>query len=160
MRKIIRCIFILTFVCFCGFECVAQNNTEKSLEYRASYVSPIRYVIVYNDLWNPSGEPGREERRIEALLDANQFNEENLIKIFDYIRKQFPDPVRLTVNVHTSLETIETPEERDMAAMSSVGRLTHNSAKHKDASYGRYPNGREAFIYKLMLRKNFVDLET
>ena len=65
----------------------AQDEYER-LEKEVAYYAPIRYVIVYNDLIKLS----LDERRVEVLIDKKQFNEENLIKIFELIKKRFPLP--------------------------------------------------------------------
>jgi hypothetical protein len=91
------------------------------------------------------------ERRVELVMDEKQFNEENLIKVLELIKKRFPSPFVLRVEVHTNLATIETPEEREKAD-SSTGRLTNKSFLYKKANYSRFSSAREAFTYTTNLR--------
>lgn len=148
MRKIIVLLFMLGLISIFNFQTLAQEKDEQKqgqekiqrLEDETKYLSPIRYVIVYNDIHKS------RERRIELIMDEKDFNEENLIKIFDLIKKRFPSPVPLQVYVHTSLATIETPEEREKAH-SSWGRLSDKYFIHKTAFYNRFFGGREAFNY-------------
>jgi hypothetical protein len=112
----------------------------KRMDKEASYYAPIRYAIVHNWIFDELEVP---ERRMEVLMDAKQLNEKNLIKIFDLIKKRFPAPMRLVINIHTSLATIETPEEFEMAKDSSDSRFSHTYGKYKTAFYIRFEDGVE-----------------
>ena len=120
-----------------------QKEWER-VKKEARYYAPIRYVIVYNWIFDKLELP---ERRMDILMDAKQFNEKNLIKIFELIKKRFPNPLDLMINVHTSLATIETPEENEMTKDSQDSRFGHTYTKYKRAGYNRFENGREAFTY-------------
>jgi hypothetical protein len=124
---------------------VEKTDVQKLFE-ETQYVSLLRYVIVYNDVVKLNAE----ERRIELILDEKQFSEENLIKVFNLVKQRFPLPVRLEIEVHTNLATIETPEERDKPD-SSTGRLTHKTVFHKTAGYSRFNDGSEGMSYTVSL---------
>ncbi len=121
-----------------------QQAELKRMDEEVSYYASIRYVIVYNEIW-------KRERRIEVLMEAKKFNEDNLIKIFELIKKRFPEPQPLMITVHTSLATIETPEENEMMRRSDDPRFAHTHFKFKKAHYFRFENGREAFNYPISL---------
>lgn len=148
MRKTIVLLFVFASIFF--HQTLAQNAGKQKQEQEqiqrlkdeTRYVSPIRYIIVYNDIIGSDSL----ERRIEIVIDERQFNEENLAKVFDLVKKRFPSPFKLSVEVHTSLATIETPEEREKMH-NSWGRLTDNLFSNKTADYFRFEGGREAFIY-------------
>jgi hypothetical protein len=148
MRKIIVLLFMPWLIAIFSFQALAQDKDIQKQEQEklqrlkdeTTYISPIRYVIVYNEIHRS------KKRRIELIMDENDFREENLIKIFDLIKIRFPSPFALQVSVHTSLATIETPEERDKAD-SSRGRLTDKCFIYKTAFYNRFLGGREAFNY-------------
>jgi hypothetical protein len=152
MRRFTNLVFVLALISFFYYQTPAQNDavkTQKSeleryreLKEESSYIAPLRYIIVYNDIYKLSSS----ERRIELLMDEKQFNEENLIKIFNLVKERFPLPIGLSIEVHTNLTTIETPEEREMAD-SSKGRLTNNIFLHKTAYYSRFDDGAEGFSY-------------
>ncbi len=120
-----------------------EEKESQRIKREASYYAPIRYVIVYNVIFSLNSD----ERRMEILIDEKQLNEENLIKIFGLIKRRFPLPLRLMINVHTNLATIETPEEREMIHSSNDPRFAHTYFKYKKAFYMRFQNGREAFSY-------------
>lgn len=124
-----------------------EQEEARRLKEEASYYAPIRYVIVYNDIFKLSSE----ERRMEILIDEKQLNEENLTEIFELIKKRFPLPLGLEINVHTSVATIETPEEREMVRRGDDPRFAHTYGEYKSASYSRFDNGREAFMYTTSL---------
>jgi hypothetical protein len=156
MREIINLLFVLTLISFLDCQILAQDNEAKiqksqqekleQLKAESNYIAPIRYVIVYNNLV----ETSLGGRYLEIIMDEKQFNEENLIKVFELLKKRFPSPDYLTIDVHTNLATIETPEERELTH-DSGGRLTDNFALYKSASYTRFIGGREAFVYTTSL---------
>ncbi len=94
-----------------------QENDD--IRNETSYYAPIRYVIVYDWIFDGLVVP---ERRMDILMDAEQLDKKNLITIFELIKKRFPTPLRLRINVHTSLDTIETPEEITKVKKSHTGR--------------------------------------
>lgn len=160
MEKTILGRRVLPIVCGAGlilslsFGSLAQTSDEKKDQLEAqratkeaAYYAPIRYVIVYNDIFdlNP------EERRISILMFPNQFNRQNLIKVFELIKKRFPIPVRLDINVHTSLATIETPEESEMTDDSLNTRFRKQENKYKIALFLRNEEG-ENFCYTTSLK--------
>lgn len=110
-------------------------------EQEAKYRSPIRYVIVYNEI-GPT-----EDRRIDLFMNVKNINEKDLKLVFCWVAEQNPSPVALTINVHTNLATIETPDERELISESNGGRLSKYSYAYKEADYHRFEDGREAFGY-------------
>ena len=116
------------------------DQLEKEFRFRSS----IRYVVVYNDIIEAT-----ENRIIDVLISEKQYNKRNLIKVFDLIKERFPLPVYLSINVHTSLATIETPEERDKET--DGNRLFSEMFKYKTADYDRLVNGTEGFHYVISL---------
>ncbi len=106
----------------------------------------MRYVIVYNDVFKLTY--GRRE--IEVMIDERQFNEEGLTSVFNLIKNRFPSPKCLSIEVHTNLATIETPEEREKPD-DNEGRLTDQTFLNKTASFTRNISGRESFIYSTSL---------
>ncbi len=120
----------------CSIEPPPQMSPDEQVKYR----SPIRYVVVYDTLIN-------NERRIEILLDEKCFNEQVLRTIFTALGRRYQSPRYLHIKVHTSLETIETPEERSMGSDSEDSRFAGLFLKHRDASFVRFNDGRESFVY-------------
>lgn len=116
---------------------VDQSSIEEEVKYRF----PIRYVVVYNYITEGN------TRQIEILMEEKQFNEKTLRTVFDFLSKRYPSPTNLEIEVHTSLNTIETPEEREMWKDSDDSRFADYYFKYKQASYSRYADGRESFIY-------------
>lgn len=168
-----RILLLMAIICLFLFSCFAQSSKSKKqtlrkpvlsvskeeklervaerMEIEASYYAPIRYVIVYNWIFN------KQERRIDVLMEETQFNEENLIAIFGLIKKRFPRPSRLMIDVHTSLATIETPEEEEMAKSSKDRRFGDKKHKHKKAFYLLYGDGNEVFYYTTSLSPNYEE---
>ena len=146
MKSFIILLFCFSSIAFFGSKVLAQQETplEKSRRWHkeSQYLSPVRYVIVYDDIIKLAFD----ERRIEILMEANQYNEENLKTIFELVKKRFPSPLALSIKVHTSLKTIETPEEREKAD-SSEGRFPYSPWEYKTAGYNRFCGGGEAFSY-------------
>jgi hypothetical protein len=178
MKQSIFLIISFLFICFyASLEIQAQNknakqkNKKQSIQQKTNdekqkdadvdffnFRSPIRYVIVYNEI----SQTEYPTRSVEILMDENAFNEKNLKQLFELLDKRFSKPESLLVIVHTSLKTIETPEERDLGNYSlEAGRLTDEIIKHKDAFYVRYENGYRRFRYTTNLspkREKDIDL--
>ena len=124
---------------------VGKLSEKDELRYR----TPIRYVIVYNEI-GPTG--GRE---IEVFMKAANINERDLRAVFCWISQSFPSPVALTINVHTDLNTIETPEERELLKDGEDSRFSKFYGRYREASYSRFDNRREAFLYT----KNLAEIK-
>lgn len=86
----------------------AAQNELQELEKDSKFRSPVRYVVVYKEI-----NEDTNNRMIDVLIAEQQYNQKNLKAVFDLIKKRFPSPDYLSINVHTSLATIETPEERE-----------------------------------------------
>jgi hypothetical protein len=144
-------LFLLAFVVWgSSAEVLGQrDNGQPSgmrMKSQASYYASVRYVIVYNDIYDL--EP--QERRIAVLMEPEQFGEENLKTVFDLIKERFPTPIRLSVTVHTSLATIETPEEAEMARDAVDSRFSDHKTRFKSAYFLRDEKG-EKFKYTTSL---------
>jgi hypothetical protein len=122
-----------------------------------SFRSSIRYIIIYNEV----SKTTYPTRNVEILMEESAFNEENLKQLFELLDKRFPTPENLFVTVHTSIRTIDTPEERDIGNYSlEAGRLTDEINKHKDAFFIRYENGYRRIRYTTSLSpKRVRDVE-
>jgi hypothetical protein len=94
------------------------------------YRSPFRYVIVWHYVdMDQSTQTGY--RNLEVLLDEKAFNEANLTELFSLLKKRFPVPRALFINVKVSLEDLPTPEEADepqISERSDVLPGTHPTA--------------------------------
>ncbi|HMM79771.1 MAG TPA: hypothetical protein PKC65_07105 [Pyrinomonadaceae bacterium] len=114
------------------------NLSEKD-ELR--YHTPIRYIIVYNEI-GPTGI-----REIEIFMNESNINERDLRTVFCWIGQRFPSPVALEVKVHTNLNAVETPEERELLKDGEDSRFSKYYGRYKEASYSRFDDGRETFLY-------------
>ena len=129
---------IIVFFVSTGF-----GQKESNLD-DVTYHAPIRYVIVYNEIFD-------DQRRVEILLDERNFSKSNLEKVFKLIKSRFPMPIDLEIEVHVNHNTIETPEEREMVKDGEDKRFAKYYFMYKSASYSRFDNGREAYIYTTSL---------
>lgn len=107
--------------------------------------SLFRYAIIYNDA--PANGVGRD---LHVLMDPSEFSEANLRFLFVLLSRRFQALPGFTVYVETSLQDIQTPEERDGPGYSEVPSnpkaFKHPSAtiKHstkKDTLYIYVPSG-------------------
>lgn len=73
----------------------------------------IRYVIVHNEIDPSLGEGDSERRFVEILMDSRVFTKRNVAVLGERVSKRFLNPSLLYINVFTSLDDVETPEERD-----------------------------------------------
>jgi hypothetical protein len=76
---------------------------------------PILYIILSTSI-NEYVENGA--RDVEVLLDAEDFSEKNLKRLFGELSDRFPTPDRLAVHVFTSLKQVGSQSQRD--AVSSM----------------------------------------
>lgn len=118
-----------------------QLTEDQEIRYR----SPVRYVIVYNEI-GPT-----EDRRIDLLMNVENINEQDLRNVFCWLGERYPSPIPLTINVHTNLNTIETPDERELLRDGDDSRFSKYFWLYKEADYHRYNSGREAFGYTTSL---------
>lgn len=72
-----------------------------------------RYVIVTNRVSLPIGPTDVTSRHLVVLAQSGNFNEKNLTLLFERLQCRFPDPATMSVQLFTSLEDVETPEEAD-----------------------------------------------
>jgi hypothetical protein len=122
-----------------------SEKNEKGKSVKQDWVrSPFRYLIISN-LTEKELELTIPQRRIEILMDRNAFNEKNLKLLLGFLKARFPLPIRLEIKLHTSLATIETPEEREMAG--NFDPLVNEENYHKTALYIRFDESHENFSY-------------
>jgi hypothetical protein len=108
--------------------------------------SPFRYVIVHNDVTGEPSNPNDGYRYVEVLLDDNAFSERKLRELFNLVSRRFPTPRVLHVQVYTSLEDVETPEEREAGRISEAPDDPSADRYHR-AFYLRDADGNEWFRY-------------
>ena len=120
-------------------------NQSLTIDEQVKYRSPIRYAVIYNEITEDN------IRQIEIMMDEKQFSEKSLRTIFDLLSKRYQSPSNLEVEVLTNLNLIETPEEREMWKDSKDSRFADYYFKYKEASYSRYADGRESFIYTVSI---------
>lgn len=130
-----------SIVCFLFILGICTSAQKLATGNEVQYRSPIRYVIVYNDIFE------EDQRRMVVLMDAKDINKRSLTQVFRLIAKRFPAPKTLMIQVETNLALVETPEEREMLKDSEDSRFKDFFFKYKNASYERYEAGREAFLY-------------
>lgn len=120
------------------------SGENSGAERPENFRSPFRYII-FSNLTEKDLELEIPQRRLEILMDKKAFNEKNLRLLFSLLKNRFPSPVRLDISVHTSLQTIETPEEEETISdhTSREGQLQY----HKTALYIRFDDGSEGFQY-------------
>jgi hypothetical protein len=145
---------ILVLLMFFSFAAVAQTK-QSDYDSDASR-SPFRYVIVSNQFDPALGKGDKNRRFVEVLLDGKSFSKENLIALFKLVSKRFPKPNLLFVNVFTSLEDIETPEEREQGKTSETD--DSNAPNQSDlAVFTR--NGKNMFFYMYGANGDFDEVE-
>ena len=84
-----------------------STNQERSAR------SPFRYIIISNEVSNASDNSQNAQRHVGVLLEEKAFSEETLKELFKLVSTRCPQPDRLEVSIYTSLEQLDTPEERD-----------------------------------------------
>lgn len=125
---------------------IKEKGQVGSVIEEMEYYAPIRYVIVYNEIYEKLND-----RRMDVLLDEKSFNKENLTAVFTQIAKRFPAPLKLTITIHTSLATIETPEEKQMSRDGQDSRFREKKYDYKDAYFIRDEDKSAVFFYDTSL---------
>ena len=123
-----------------------SNNMVQRANQNKRYCSPFRYVMISNEVSNLSGDPKDANRTVSVLLDEKAFSEETLKEVFKLVTKRFPEPKRLDVWVYTSLEQLDTPEERDRGVISESDNNPVSDNYHW-ALFFRSQDGDEVFRY-------------
>ncbi|OLE51429.1 MAG: hypothetical protein AUG51_23330 [Acidobacteria bacterium 13_1_20CM_3_53_8] len=141
------------------------NATFARKSQNRSDHSPFRYVIVYNEVKVNNEESSYTRRDVEVLLDENAFSENTLKELFKLLSQRFPEPDGLTVDVYTSLEQIDTPEEHEGGRMFAESRTGTRRVSPEELNFRKHPsavlmrqNGNELFRYTI--RPNNLKLKT
>jgi hypothetical protein len=120
-----------------------------------TYTSPFRYVIAHDEVIKDD-DPSYTHRDVEVLLEEKAFSEATLRQLFGLLAKRFPQPERLDVSVYTSLEQIDTPEERDAGRIFVEGPTGRGKPTEEELALRRHPyatlmrrSGSELFRYAL-----------
>ena len=123
---------------------IKETGQVGSDEEEAAYYAPIRYVIVYNKIVPMYERDG--DRRIKILIDEKSFTLIKLIGVVEHISKKFPSPNNLSIEIHTSLASIETPEENEMVKDGEDSRFRDKYNLYKSAYYDRAKTGKESLL--------------
>lgn len=130
MRRVILCMGLLFLL---GVRDIPYTLAQKP------YRSPFRYVIVFNYL--------DTYRNLDVLLDEKAFTEANLTELFRLLKKRFPVPQALFIDVRVSLEDLPTPEEEDEPQISELPDELPGT--HPEALLARDGHGNEWFSYTM-----------
>lgn len=125
-----------------------SNKLKRNQDFigeRRQFSSPFRYII-FSNLTEEDLNLDIPQRRLEILIDKKAFSLQNLKLLFRLQAKRFPLPNRLEIIVHTSLATIETPEE--IETMSDHTSREKYYDYNKTALYFRDDNGVESITYR------------
>ena len=143
-------ILIILFSIFGAAQTIQTN--AKSEEFR----SPFRYAIVSNKIDPAISRKDETRRFVEVLLDGKSFSKENLITLLKLVSKRYPKPHLLYVNVFTSLEDVETPEEREQSKISG----SDNSSASNQSDLAVFIRTKEkSFFYIYFADGDFDEVE-
>ncbi|MFL6374710.1 MAG: hypothetical protein ACJ73D_08605 [Pyrinomonadaceae bacterium] len=113
--------------------------------------SRSRYVVINDDLRSDDGENGKAAvpvaRHVDVLIDRRAYTRDNLTYLFNYLASYYAQPQWLMIEVHTSLMTLETLEER--IAMTTHSKRDNFRPWYETASYNRFDDGAEVFSYDI-----------
>lgn len=112
------CIALLSVTLALPVTIHSYDNDANAQKQVRRFQSAFRYAIVSNDIVNTTGDTNDAFRYVGVLLDEKAFSEHNLKALFKLVSARFRTPDRLEVQVYTSLDQVETPEERDYAIAS------------------------------------------
>lgn len=122
-----------------------KKNQDLIGERQQQFSSPFRYII-FSNLTEEDLDLDIPQRRLEILMDKKAFSLKHLKLLFSLQANRFPLPIRLEIRVHTSLATIETPEE--METMSDHTSREKYYDYNKTALYFRDDDGVESITYR------------
>jgi hypothetical protein len=107
------CVIFLTLA---FIPTLVGQATCRSNPHPPQYSGPaFRYVIVYNDpALNGVG------RDLTVLMDPAEFDEASLRALFELLKQRFHNLPGFTAYIQTSLQDVQTPEERDGPAFSET----------------------------------------
>lgn len=66
---------------------------------------PFHFVIIRNDLQSET------VRKIDVFLDSNAYSVANLTTLFSYLSNKYPEPMYLTIGVHTDWSQLDLPTD-------------------------------------------------
>jgi len=150
MRAGYTVLFLFCFIVFNAGLAIGQGGGGDDLSSSRSkreIASPFRYVVVRDDLQTEE-EGGHKKpliRFVTVLINEKDFSESNLRVLFNYLSRYYSVPTSLNIEVHTSLETLETLEERN--TLSDHTRRSKFEQIYKMAGYSRFFDGKEIFSY-------------
>jgi hypothetical protein len=109
-------VLLLTAIATATLTLWRTREATADSEVAQLFAQPLfRYAIVYND---PA--PNGVGRDLHVLMDPTEFNEANLRSLFGLLAKRFKSLPGFTVYIETSLQDIQTPEEREGPGYSEV----------------------------------------
>lgn len=154
---------LASIILACYFVYSGVGYTHNRISQDRAYTSSFRYVIVYNEVIEDKDEPSYTNRRVEVLLDRKAFSEKTLRQLFALLSKRFPSPDSLTVDVYTSLEQVETPEEKEAGKVVAEGPNGRGKPTREELIFRKYPfaglmrqDGNELFRYTFNSRNSKV----
>jgi hypothetical protein len=115
------------------------------LNYKDKLPIP-RYRLYRNQIVNEDLNSESRVRHIEVLVNVKQLNPNDLTTLFRGIKKRFPRPVNLIIDVYTNSKQLPTHEEMKRG-MSEVD--FPKDRKRENYPWASYSNDKniEAFIY-------------
>lgn len=139
IKRVLSCLIVI--VLLGNYMVLSQTTTNAPNSFRSKF----RYAIVSNNLEGGSRKVSR--RFLEVLIDKSAFNEDNLILLFDLLAKRYPKPHTCFTTVYTSLNDIETPEERDRPLFSEIAGDVDVPNMQDSAILTRTRSARTILIY-------------
>jgi hypothetical protein len=142
----VACLVSLSFLPIFGAGqtwCKSENGKEVKRTAQSPYRAPsyFRYAIIYND-----PDMDGSSRDFEILMDPSAFSEKNLGILSLLLNRRFKNVSTYNAYIETSLEDIETPEERDPPAISEQAG-NPNSGKTPAATIRHSPKADMLYIY-------------
>ena len=112
MRRKLACMLSMLILLIAQSFAIGNFYGQSKAQVQiGQYRSPFRYAIVSNEIIDVMGNGTGAFRHVGILLDEKAFSEQTLRELFKLVSTRFPMPIRLDVQVFTSLEQVETPEE-------------------------------------------------
>lgn len=115
-HMVFRGIWVLVVLAVSSATAISQKAGKHSVGTKASV---LRYVIVHNEVDPSLGRGDSDRRFVEALMDPRSFSKKNVAVLGRLVSNRFAAPALLYINIFTSLNDVETPEERDESKVSN-----------------------------------------